>query len=173
MEGEGEPAEITRIKRDVQAIGDEASATGSWLTGAMSASWDMAASLGDVPQLAGLLGDRHRIIANDWQAAEMSALAGRILHRAVELLERVDFTPSALRQDLESARVSPRLLHSAFELIAHAADLLSDSAGLVHDNEPRWRRFRARVDEVVHELDSSHDSADSHVGVAAEREERP
>ena len=106
MEGEGEPAEITRIKRDVQAIGDEASATGSWLTGAMSASWDMAASLGDVPQLAGLLGDRHRIIANDWQAAEMSTLAGRILHRAVELLDRVDFTPSALRQDIEAGRVT-------------------------------------------------------------------
>ncbi len=164
MEGEGEPAEITRIKRDLQAIGDEASATGSWLTGAMSASWDMAASLGDVPQVAGLLGDRHRIIANDWQAAEMSALAGRILHRAVELLERVEFTPSALRHDLESGRVSPRLLHSVFELISHAADLLSDSAGLVHDNEPRWRRFRARVDEVVHELDSSHDSDDTRVG---------
>ena len=130
-------------------------------------------SLGDVPPLAGLLGDRHRIIANDWQAAEMSSLAGRILHRAVELLEKVEFTPSALRQDLESERVSPRLLHSVFELIAHAADLLSDSAGLVHDNEPRWRRFRARVDEVVHDLDSRRDSADSHVGRAAGREGRP
>ena len=106
MEGEGEPAEITRIKRELQAIGDEASATGSWLASAMSASWGMAASLGDVPQVAGLLGDRHRIIANDWQAAEMSALAGRILHRVVELLERVEFAPVALRRDLESGRVS-------------------------------------------------------------------
>ena len=172
MEGEGERAEITRIKRELQAIGDEASATGSWLASAMSASWDMAASLGDVPQVAGVLGDRHRIIANDWQAAEMSALAGRILHRAVELLDRVEFTPVALRRDLESGRVTPRLLHSAFELIAHAADLLSDSAGLVHDNEPRWRRFRARVEEVAHEPDSTNDSADSQVGRAAEREER-
>ena len=87
MEGEGEPAEITRIKRDLRALGDESLATGSWLTSAMSASWDMALSLGDVPQVAGLLGDRHRIIANDWQAAEMSVLTGRILHRAVDLLE--------------------------------------------------------------------------------------
>ena len=99
MEGEGEPAEITRIKRDVQAIGDEASATGSWLAGAMTASWDMAASLGDVPQLAGLLGDRHRIIANDWQAAEMSALAGRILHRAAG---------AARENRLHPVRPSPR-----------------------------------------------------------------
>ena len=129
----------------------------------MSASWDVAASLGDVPQVAGLLGDRHRIIANDWQAAEMSALAGRILHRAVELSkDRVHTIRRAPRPRVR--RVAPRLLHSVFELIAHAADLLSDSAGLVHDNEPRWRRFRARVDEVVHDLDSSDDSADSHDG---------
>jgi len=173
MEGEGEPAEITRITRDLKAIGDESSATGSWLVDAMSASWAMATSLGDVPQVAGLLGDRHRIIANDWQAAEMSALAGRILHRAVELLERVEFTPSALRRDLESGRVTRRLLHSASELIAHAADLLSDSAGLVHDNEPRWRRFRARVEEVVHELDNPDDLTNLHAGGPAEREERP
>ena len=145
MEGEGEPAEITRVKRDLRAVGDEAAATGAWLTSAMSASWEMAASLVDVDELAGLLGDRHRIIANDWQAAEMSALAGRILHRAADMIEDVDFAPAALRRDLESARVAPRLLHSASELISHAADLLSDSAGLVHDNEPRWRRFRARV----------------------------
>ena len=32
MEGEGEPAEITRIKRDLRALGDESLATGSWLT---------------------------------------------------------------------------------------------------------------------------------------------
>ena len=103
----------------------------------------------------------------------MSVLTGRILHRAVDLLERVDFTPAALRRDLESARVAPRLLHSVSELIAHAADLLSDSAGLVHDNEPRWRQFRAQVDEVVHDLGSSDDPTDSQVGRAAERVDGP
>ena len=36
---------------------------------------------------------------------------------------------------------------------------------LIH---PSWRRFRARVEEVVHELDSSNDSVDSQVGGAAE-----
>jgi hypothetical protein len=155
MEGEGEPAEIARIKRDLRTVGDEAAATGAWLTSAMSASWEMAASLVDVDELAGLLGDRHRIIANDWQAAVMGALAGRILHRAADMIEGVDFRPAALRRDLESARVAPRLLHSASELISHAADLLSDSAGLVHDNEPRWRRFRARVQQVVSDMDGA------------------
>jgi len=43
----------------------------------------------------------------------------------------------------------PRLLHSSVELIDYAADLLSDSAGLVHDNERRWRIFHQRVAEII------------------------
>jgi hypothetical protein len=78
----------------------------------------------------------------------MSALVGRVLQRAADVLDTVDFTPAALRDDLDGARRAPRLLHSAVELIDHAADLLSDSAGLVHDNERRWRTFHQRVIDV-------------------------
>ena len=79
----------------------------------------------------------------------MSALAGRLLMRANDVLDRVDFSPAALRADLAGPRTAPRLLYSAGELVAHAADVLSDSAGLVHDNERRWRTFRARVEQLV------------------------
>jgi hypothetical protein len=154
MEGEGEPAEITRIKRDLRTVGDDSVVSGDWLASAMAASWKVAGALLEVPGLAGLLGDRHRIIANDWQAAAMSSLAGRILDRAADLLDRVDFTPAALRRELGSASTAAARLHSAAELVGHAADLLSDSAGLVHDNEPRWRRFRERVVALVRELDA-------------------
>jgi hypothetical protein len=41
------------------------------------------------------------------------------------------------------------LLHSAAELINRAADLCSDSAGLVNDNERRWRIFRERVAQIT------------------------
>ena len=149
MEGETEPAEITRLKRDLRETAEDSLATGQWLVGAMQGSWDVATALLDVAELADLLGDRHRIIANDWQAADMSALAGRLLMRANDVLDRVDFSPAALRADLGASRTAPRLLYSAGELVAHAADLLSDSAGLVHDNERRWRTFRARVVELV------------------------
>jgi hypothetical protein len=100
-------------------------------------------------ELADFIGDRHRIIANDWQAASMSSLAGRILLRAADLLDAVDFTPAALRADLDGPRTSSRLVHSAVELIDHAADLLSNSAGLVHDNERRWRIFHRRVADIL------------------------
>lgn len=149
MEGEGEPAEITRLKRDLREAAEDLAGTGEWLATAMQASWDVAAALLTIPELADLLGERHRIIANDWQASGMSALAGRILVRAADVLDQVDFSPAALRADLAGRRVTPRLLYSAAELIGHAADLLSDSAGLVHDNERRWRVFRARVRELV------------------------
>ena len=154
MEGEGTPVEIERLVRDLRQFADDSLATGDWLIAAMESSWAMAAALLDIAELADLLGERHRIIANDWQAAHMSALAGRILARSAEILDRVDFTPTALRADLAGARVAPRRLYSAAELVGRAADLLSDSAGLVHDNERRWRTFRARVVALVGATDA-------------------
>lgn len=105
--------------------------------------------LNDIAELADLLGERHRIITNDWQAAHMSMLTGRLLARAAEILDRVDFSPTSLRADLATSRVAPRRLYSAAELIGRGADLLSDSAGLVRDNERRWRAFRSRVERLV------------------------
>jgi hypothetical protein len=115
----------------------------------MEGTWEAAVALLGHAELADLLGDRHRIIANDWQAAEMSSLAGRLLHRAVDLLDEVDLSPALLRADLEGPRTSPRYIWSAVELLDRAADLLSDSAGLVHDNERRWRVFHQRVAPLV------------------------
>ena len=145
MEGEGEPAEITALIGELRAVGAGALSTGTWLAQAMENTWATAAILLGYEQLSDLVGDRHRIIANDWHAASMSSLAGRVLERAADVLDVIDFTPAALREDLDGARRVPRLLHSAVELIDHAADLLSDSAGLVHDNERRWRTFHQRV----------------------------
>ena len=148
-EVDGEPVEVTRLKRDLRMLGDDSVATGTWLGAAMEATWGASTALIAYPQLAELLGDRHRIIANDWHAASMSALAGRCLHRSVDLLDRIDFTRDALRHDLVGERFTPQYLYSAVELLDHAADLLSDSAGLVHDNEPRWRRFHGRVRSIT------------------------
>jgi hypothetical protein len=67
-----------------------------------------------------------------------AAIAEQLV-RAVEILELVDFTPAAVRADIAGHRTHPKRLYSAGELITHAADLLSDSAGLVHKNEGRWR----------------------------------
>ena len=72
-----------------------------------------------------------------------------LLDRAADILEAVEFTPAALRADLTQGGASAGRLYSAAELISHAADLCSDSAGLVHDNERRWRTFRQHVSSLV------------------------
>ncbi len=149
MEGEGEPAEIARIKSELETVAAGGEKTGLWLSAAMESAWNAAEALLAYPDLADLLGERHRIIANDWQAASMALLTARHLQRAVAVLQRVDFAPAALRADLADRRVAPSYLCSAAEMIGHAADLSAASAVLVHENERRWRTFRKRVDQIT------------------------
>lgn len=149
MEGEGEPSEIGRIKRDLRSCADDSSAAGDWLTTAMQSAWAIVPALFDIDELADLLGERHRIITNNWQGASTVTLVGHILDRAADLLNHVDFTPAALRIDLTGPRAAAGHVHSAAEMIDHAADLLSDFAGLVHDNERRWRVFHSRVHDAL------------------------
>jgi hypothetical protein len=149
MEGEGEPPEIAHLIRDLRTAAGDLLGAGDWLSAAMEAQWGVVAALVEIDGLADLLGDRHRIIANDWQAASMSEIGGRLLLRAADILDRVDFTPAALRADLAAGRLASKHLHSAAELVSHAVDLLSDSAGLLQDNEPRWRRFRHRLEAII------------------------
>jgi hypothetical protein len=46
-----------------------------------------------VPALAGVLGERQRIIANNWQATQHSTLAATILRWALEVAGRIDISP--------------------------------------------------------------------------------
>ncbi|MFH9861076.1 hypothetical protein [Streptomyces sp. NPDC017202] len=148
MEGEGEPAELRRLKREVGTIADDTEQGGAWPARAMEQAWEIAGSLAAYPALADLLGERHRIIADDWQSAGLQTLVARLLRRALDLLARVDFSPAALRADLAGERDAPRYLYAASELFDRAADLMAESAMLVHGNERRWRVFRARVREL-------------------------
>lgn len=149
MEGDHEPGEIGHLRRDLRTFAADAATAGEWLASAMEASWAVAATLLDIEPLADLVGERHRIIANNWQGASMMSLASRILERAADVLDVVDFRAAAIRGDLATDRVAPRRLASAAEMIGHAADLFSEFAGLVHDNERRWREFHDRVEQLV------------------------
>jgi hypothetical protein len=60
MEGEGEPVEITHLKRDLRTFAEDATAAGTWLDTAMQSSWDVAPALLDFDDLADLLGERRR-----------------------------------------------------------------------------------------------------------------
>ena len=149
LEGEGEPGEISRIKRELATQAADHEQTGVWLGEAMRSTWDTAAkALLSIEPLADLLAERHRIIAANWQNAHLNTLIAALLTRANEILDRVEFTPGALRADLADRRVAPRYLYSAAELIDHAADLLAQGAVLVHESERRWRVFSERVESL-------------------------
>ena len=149
MEGGGEPAEITRIKSELQTMAASSEQSGSWLAAAMEASWAMAEALLSYPQLADLLAERHKIIGNNWQNASTAQLIARYLRRAVTVMEQVDFSPAGLRTDLAGARSAPAYLYAAAELINHAADLSAASSVLTHENERRWRIFHERVEQIT------------------------
>ena len=149
MEGESEPAEIARIKRELEATARENAESGEWLAAAMETSWAVVEKLLDYPALADLIGERHRIVSNDWRAASLATLVAHQLDRARAILEQLDFSTPEVRSDLDGPRCYPPYLHSACELIDHACDLTAASAALVHENERRWRIFRERVEQLV------------------------
>jgi hypothetical protein len=149
MEGEGRPAEITAMIGELCAEAESFTGAGEWLANAMAASWKMAAAMLEFDELAGVMGERHRIISNDWLAAHMQSLVAVLLGRAADMLERVDLTPAAVRADLAGSRVAPDRLYAAAEVLSRAADLCCESAELVHDNERRWRVSRERTEELV------------------------
>lgn len=149
MEGEVEPPEISRLKRDLKNLADDFGETGDWLAKAMEGSWKVAQHLIKNPEIADVLGERHRIIANDWQAAYLSSLTSKLILRSLDILEMVDFSPAVIRTDLSGPRFFPKYLYSASELIDRAADTASESATLVHDNERRWRIFRRKVKQLT------------------------
>jgi hypothetical protein len=91
MEGGGEPAEITRIKSELETVAATSEQNGSWLAAAMQASWGMAEALLTYSQLADLLGERHKIIGSNWQNACTAQLTARYLRRAISVMKRIDF----------------------------------------------------------------------------------
>jgi hypothetical protein len=149
MEGGGEPAEITRIKSELETIATSSEQSGSWLASAMEASWAMAEALLGYPELADLLAERHKIIGNNWRNAFTAQLIARYLRRAAAVMERIDFSPARLREDLTGVRSASAYLYSAAELINHAADLSAASSVLTHENERRWRIFHDRVEQIT------------------------
>src|SRR4051794_12675091 len=149
MEDGRVPAEIERIRGELELTAQASRESAEWLATAMETARGVAAALLPFAALTGLLAERHSIIAHDRQNASMLLLISRQLSRAGEILDRVDFAPAALREDLAGSRIASSYLFSAAELIDQAADLEAQTAVLVHQNERKWRVFSGRVAEMT------------------------
>jgi hypothetical protein len=149
MEGEGEPAELAKLRRDLAALAEEHEQGGTWLREAMDGSWTAASSLIGVRPLADVLGDRHRIIINNWRMAHASELIACLLLRAADLLAATELNPPAIRADLATVALTPGHLLAAAELLDAASELSTEAGLRVLDSEPRWRRFSDRVETLA------------------------
>ena len=113
-----------------------------------------AAQLIKVPTLEDVLGERHRIIINDWQAANLSSLVAKLIKRSLLFLNDINFSPASIRADIKSQKRYPDLLYSSSELLDRAADLSAQFALLIHDNERRWRVFHNKVQRIKANIES-------------------
>jgi len=100
----------------------------------MENSWNVAAQLSMIPRLEDVLGERHRIIINDWQAANLSSLVAKLIKRSLLFLNEIDFSPTSIRTDVKNQKRYPDLLYSSSELLARGAVLSSEFVLLVHGN---------------------------------------
>jgi hypothetical protein len=160
MENGCAPAEIEHLKTELRAFAQGSSSIGRWLAATMDAGWEMAKALLEFSELADLLAERHRIITTDWRTATLATVIGHTVDRAVDILDRIDFTPEAIRKDLAGQRVDSRLLFSACELLDHAADLAAHSSTLTHENDRRWRVFHDRVRSLVEQSPNASNGTD-------------
>ena len=78
----------------------------------------------------------------------MSVLAGHVLIRTAEILDGVDSPPPRCETTSLVDRVAPRRLSRRGDDRAHGGST-ERSTGLVHDNERRWARVHAHVQELV------------------------
>jgi hypothetical protein len=159
MEGEAEPSEMYQLKQRLDTISKEQESAGEWLSKAMESSWESGIQLIKIPGLEDVLGERHRIITNNWQAAHLSILMAKLISRALLVLQEIDFSPKSIREDIAAANRYPDLLYSASEMLDRAADLSAEFALLVHDSERRWRTFRKKVMNLMG--DSRHIEAET------------
>jgi hypothetical protein len=138
MEGEGEPAEIRVLKAKLRGQGLGMQSAGQWLADKMDAAWERESVL-LAPPLIDAAWPRFQTIVTNWRGSREMALAGRLLALAVDCLDRIDFTPAAVRADRLRAG---RSLRTAGWILDLAARLLASSGADLARNDPRWTEYR-------------------------------
>ncbi len=139
------PAEIQTHKLALRALAEDLARVSGWLAQTCGSGWDAAKAARQKLGLAGALGDDQRVIAKDWVAADMNALVGGLLRRAVTVLDRIDLTPAAIRSDVAGPRTYTLVAQLAAEMLERAAALAAQSAEFVQDFDKRWHLLRQQI----------------------------
>jgi hypothetical protein len=144
MEGEREPAEIRVLKGKLMGIAMGLEGAGRWLAEKMDAAWKRESVL-LTPGLVDAAWPRFQTIVTDWRGAREMELVGKLLGVAVECLEKIDFSPPAVRARREH---SGKMLRTAGWVLDLAARLLARSAANLGENDEAWTRYLAVLEQV-------------------------
>lgn len=130
MEGAGEPDEIRMLKEKLKSQGSLFADKGKWLIEIMRLTWQSDVALLDPASpdaWSWILVSSATLLS-----AKQRSMAGKLLLVALEYLEKVDFTPSAIRANrAESGKI---LLMAAWAMDAAAAVFSQNAAGLSRDD---------------------------------------
>ena len=138
MEGVGEPDEIHTLKEKLKSEGTRFSNKGQWLTDIMRMTWESDVELLDpaTPDAWPWIS----IASATLRSAKQRSMAGNLLLVALEYLEKVDFTPAAIRAN--RAASGKLVLLAAWTLDAAAAVFSENAAGLSRA-ELEWAEYLA------------------------------
>lgn len=145
MEGEGEPAEIRGLKARLRGMSMAMVASGQWLADKMEAAWERERVLLS-PELIEAAWPRFQTIITNWQGCRTTALVGRLLALATDRLDRIDFSPAAVRSHRQRCG---RDLRTAGWIIDLAARLLAQSGSALATNDLHWTEYRAVLDRFA------------------------
>jgi hypothetical protein len=137
MEGEGEPAEIARLKVALAAQRDRCVSTGRWLDEKMQAAWQREARL-LTAEYADAAYARHMALMRTTLCASKLVVAGRLLGAAHAALAPREHAPAEVRADPQGAG---RLLRTTAWLMDAAAGLIAEQAVGLGASDPAWTRY--------------------------------
>lgn len=148
MEGEGEPRELVELKHRLQGMAEGLKGAGQWLAAAIENAWERQKSL-ICPEFIGSLRDRYETIATDWLSAKEMWLAGEHILLALECIQKVDFSPAALRKSPEVRKQGGSFLLQAAWLLDAAGRLLAGAGARVTGNDPHWQNYIDMTKESI------------------------
>lgn len=138
MEGQAEPAEIRGLKAKLRGQAMAMQAAGQWLAEKMDAAWERE-SVVFTPELIDAAWPRYATIVTNWRGSRDMVLTGKLLQLAVECLDRIDFTPAAIRGDRATAG---KFLRTAGWVLDLAARVLARAAAHLGENDLYWTEYQ-------------------------------
>ncbi|MCC6209605.1 MAG: hypothetical protein IT513_01045 [Burkholderiales bacterium] len=138
MEAQGEPDEIRVLKEKLRTRGEGFMNKGRWLTETMTRSWQRDQVLLDpaTPDAWPWVG----VVSITWRGAKQRSMAGKLLLVALEYLEKIEFTPAAIRRNRAA---SGKLMVAAGRAMDAAAALFCKNAESLTHDDPEMAEYLA------------------------------